>query len=148
MLYMFNFWCEYRSWPWLEMNERNFWYWQVKVQGHTRHIADHFWMASSFNGWNWLLQTRASHLKFLATWWRIGVTGGVKMTILLQNFVVNDQAISHLCVTEFCCYKWVETLHPFYECRCPLSIDPSLPIVHFWLSPTSPSAWTFSMNVL
>jgi len=39
------FWCEYRSWPCQEMHGRNFW--QVKVQGHTRHIADHLWMASS-----------------------------------------------------------------------------------------------------
>jgi len=40
-----NFWCEYRSWPWLEMHKRNFW--QVKIQGHSWHIADHLWMASS-----------------------------------------------------------------------------------------------------
>jgi len=34
---MFNFWCEYRSWPWLEStHKRNFWY--VKVQAHTRHM--------------------------------------------------------------------------------------------------------------
>ena len=32
VMYMFNFWCEYRSWPWLEMHKRNFWY--VQVQGH------------------------------------------------------------------------------------------------------------------
>jgi len=42
----FNFWYEYRSWPWLEMQKRNFWW--VRVRGHTWHIADHLWMASSF----------------------------------------------------------------------------------------------------
>jgi len=43
-MYIFNFWCEYRSWPW-QMHKRNFWY--VKVQGHTWHIADHVRMAFS-----------------------------------------------------------------------------------------------------
>jgi len=41
----FNFWCEYRSWPWLEMSKMNFWL--VIVQGHAWHIANHLWMASS-----------------------------------------------------------------------------------------------------
>jgi len=49
--YMFNFWREYRSWPWLETHMRDFWY--VRVQGHTRHIADRLWMASSsFKHWD------------------------------------------------------------------------------------------------
>ena len=43
-MYMSNFWCEYRSWPWLEKHKMNFW--QVKVQGHMRHIADHLWVTS------------------------------------------------------------------------------------------------------
>ena len=48
-VYIFNFWCDYGSWPWLETHKKNFW--RVKVQGHTRRIADHLWMASSSFLW-------------------------------------------------------------------------------------------------
>jgi len=88
---MFNFWWEYRSWPWLEMHKRNFW--SVDVQGHTRHIADHLWMASS---WPQPRQTQSLHGHSVRVSWdevRWGDICGVNIPWLAGAFFQQHQQL-------------------------------------------------------